>query len=562
MRAALFILLAPFVAAAAQSPRPAAPLSRLPVKEVTIFKDGHAFIVHEGRLPTDPAGNVSIDQLPTPVLGTFWPFATDRAATLVATVAGRQQVRGERPAVSLADLVAANVGAEVTIAADSTGPIRGTLLSMGRPGAVDSIDAVGSEIVLVATSSGVRAVRVGRVGDILFKNPPRQVLSYTEQKNRLTLKLGWGGAVPSAAATVGMGYVQQGLQWVPSYRIALNGKGGATVSLQATIVNDVVDLEAVTARLVIGVPSFRFRGMIDPMALQDALASLTESDNVRRLSNFALGGLRTQVSDYASVGGADGATEPRDLEGARHEDLFVFTVSDLTLKKGERTTIPVAQYQVKYSDLFALTIYHMPPQEIPLSNQSPEQLELVRKMNRPTVMHKIRIQNGTANPFTTAPALILRGDQLLAQGMMTYTPNGGTVDLDVTQAVDIQVEKSENELRRTPGATRWQGTDYSRVDLNGELTLTNHRDTPVEVEVTRYLLGAVDLAPGGGKASRVNVLEDDEYLPPRFAQWWNWYSWPHWWTRLNGIGKVQWTVQLVPAVARKLSYRWHYYWEP
>ena len=40
---------------AAQAPAPLAALSRMPVKEVTIFKDGHAFVLHEGALrPTRP----------------------------------------------------------------------------------------------------------------------------------------------------------------------------------------------------------------------------------------------------------------------------------------------------------------------------------------------------------------------------------------------------------------------------------------------------------------------------------------------------------------------------
>src|SRR5262245_47319408 len=160
MNALLFTALLPVAAIARQQPDPAPSLAHLPVKEVTIFKDGHAFIVHQGRLPTDPSGNISLDRLPTPVLGTFWPFVTERAATLVATVAGRQLVRSERPAVTLADLVAGNVGAEVTITADSTGPIRGTLLSLApRPSGTDSIDAAGAEIVLVGTAAGVRAVR-------------------------------------------------------------------------------------------------------------------------------------------------------------------------------------------------------------------------------------------------------------------------------------------------------------------------------------------------------------------------------------------------------------------
>ncbi|MHC4494414.1 MAG: hypothetical protein ACYSYM_01165, partial [Planctomycetota bacterium] len=38
----------------------AAPAS-MPVKEITIFKDGHAFVLHEGKMPTGTDGNVSID---------------------------------------------------------------------------------------------------------------------------------------------------------------------------------------------------------------------------------------------------------------------------------------------------------------------------------------------------------------------------------------------------------------------------------------------------------------------------------------------------------------------
>ena len=43
---------------AAQVPAPLAALARMPVKEITVFKDGHAFVLHEGTLPTDAAGNV------------------------------------------------------------------------------------------------------------------------------------------------------------------------------------------------------------------------------------------------------------------------------------------------------------------------------------------------------------------------------------------------------------------------------------------------------------------------------------------------------------------------
>ena len=40
-------------------------VATMPVKEVTVFKDGHAFVLHEGRMTTDASGNVVLDNLPT-----------------------------------------------------------------------------------------------------------------------------------------------------------------------------------------------------------------------------------------------------------------------------------------------------------------------------------------------------------------------------------------------------------------------------------------------------------------------------------------------------------------
>ena len=112
-------LLALLAAAGFSGAEPAAPLgalAKMPVKELTVFKDGHAFVVHQGAMPTDAAGNVVMDYLPTPVLGTFWPYCHDKRATLKAVTAGRRRVRIERTAMTLRDLIEANPGAEVLVA--------------------------------------------------------------------------------------------------------------------------------------------------------------------------------------------------------------------------------------------------------------------------------------------------------------------------------------------------------------------------------------------------------------------------------------------------------------
>ena len=83
-------------------------LSRLPVKEVTVFKDGHAFVVHEGALPTNESGSVVLDSLPAPVIGTFWAYSTDEAAKVSRVVAGSRRRLVERTALTLSEMIAGN----------------------------------------------------------------------------------------------------------------------------------------------------------------------------------------------------------------------------------------------------------------------------------------------------------------------------------------------------------------------------------------------------------------------------------------------------------------------
>ena len=144
---------------------------------------------------------------------------------------------------------------------------------------------------------------------------------------------------------------------------------------------------------------------------------------------------------------------------------------------------------------------------------------------------------------------------------MTYTPIGGTSDLDITAAVDITVKKSDQESKRTPNAVQWEGNQYARVDFAGKINLTNHRGQPVEVEVVRHVLGAADTADHDGVLKQVSVMEDDGYIAPGdYPYWWGWYNWPHWWSHFNGVGRISWKITLEPGQSAELGYTWHYFW--
>ena len=295
-----------------------------------------------------------------------------------------------------------------------------------------------------------------------------------------------------------MMYLQKGIRWIPAYKIVIDGKDTATITLAATVLNEMADLDDVTTNLVVGVPSFAFKETIDPISLQHTMAQLSQyfQPDSQTGNNFS-NSMMTQVQMNNPVApGQEEGRRPLDLGpevagSGKNEDLFLFTVKHVTLKKGQRMVLPIAEYKVPYKDVYELNVPFAPPQELRSHINDARATDLARLLNAPKVMHKLRLTNKGAFPFTTAPALLVKNDRVLAQGMMTYTAVGADSDLEMTTAVDVQVTKTEKETKRTPNAATWQGNSYARTDLEGKLTLANYRHGSwSQSKVTRFVLGA------------------------------------------------------------------------
>ena len=134
------------------------------------------------------------------------------------------------------------------------------------------------------------------------------------------------------------------------------------------------------------------------------------------MSQVALGAERGETG--IPPGGNLGPDLP---EGAKNEDLFVFTARHVTMKKGERVVAPIAEYTVPYTDVFALDLPYAPPPELRSNLNTEQESEMARLLGAPLVAHKVRLTNKGIYPLTTAPALVLRDNRVLAQGTMTYT---------------------------------------------------------------------------------------------------------------------------------------------
>ncbi|MCK7535570.1 MAG: hypothetical protein MZV63_33580 [Marinilabiliales bacterium] len=192
---------------------------------------------------------------------------------LAAVVAGQRRVLVERTALNLRELLDANPGAAVTIT--ETGGLKYQATIVGVP------ERSAEELEAIALSRPARIDREGHrdpaqnpgrrqggghrphPGRDLRQRPP-PALAGEEFRDLLTLKLDWAGRKPKEAA-MGLVYLQRGLRWIPGYQVELDAAGGATVKLQATLVNDLVDLDDAEVNLVVGVPSFAFAETVDPI---------------------------------------------------------------------------------------------------------------------------------------------------------------------------------------------------------------------------------------------------------------------------------------------------------
>lgn len=536
----------------------------LPVREITVFKDGHAFVLHEGSVPTHD-GKVRLAFLPNPVIGTFWPYSADSKVRLVSARAGVEELKTQRHATELADLLRANPGARVSVQEiDRNYEARiAALPELESETQEAQSGAVSGSIAMFETQTGLRVVKLERLLDVTFIDAPQRKIADKKNQNVMTLQLDWGQQTAQDSAQIGMTYLQKGIRWVPNYRMTLDDDGQATLELQATLINEMLDFEDVKLHLVIGVPSFDFKETSDPFGLQQQAAELSRyfqqpAQTAHAFSNSIM--LQTQVARRNEFRGAGTAgSQGAEIPGSTaNEELFIFTVDGISMRKGERMVVPVGRWTVAAEERFQLVLPSRPPREIHAHFNTDQQAQLAKLYHQPKVNRMVLATNSSDAPFTTAPTLFVANNRLLGQGMMTYTPIGAQVEVKVNAAIDISVTHEETELSRSPSVRKWGGYDYDQIDLQGQIGLTNRRDQPVQVRVVREVMGLIDEANQEGRIVRRGLQEQSDYARPF---WWTWYSWPAWWHQLNVHTDVSWNLTIEPGKQVDLSYDWHYFWQ-
>ncbi len=511
---------------------------------IATFKNGIGVVTLQTELPK-PEGLYQFRPLPDATLGSFWVSwpeqlrLTDIKATQAASTA---TVR----AANLHEVLEANIGRTLDLKIDDAWnrlkivdipenhgnpviqPRRENIIPPPTPPGL-------GDLILVEDSMGVRAVPIHKVQEArLDSDDPHYTIHRPKMENVIEFRSEPinGSRRNGGGSAVSFTYLAKGISWSPSYVIDISEEDEASMSAKAVIVNDLIPLENASAELITGYPHIQFENT-------NSAFSLTPLDQIL---NQLRGQPRERMADVASnvmfqsVRAAKAMEMPSmpatPVSGESTEDLYFYELDKITLKKGERGYYPLFAGKIPYEHLYTWDI----PNDVDPEGRSH------RGRNQDSeeiVWHSLKLTNTTGRPWTTAPAVTMKNGRILGQDTLHFTPHRGTSDLRITRAVSVQAEQTENEVDRQRNAATFYRRSYDLVVLQGELAVTNYKDKPIQLEITKTISGEVQEVEG-------------DFDITKLAQGLQ---------SVNPQSQIKWNVEVKPGKenAVKLTYKYQFY---
>ena len=350
---------------------------------------------------------------------------------------------------------------------------------------------------------------------------------------------------PSQKQEILISYFRPGVRWIPSYRIDLAGNEGkktkmAEISMQAEIINEAEDLIDTPIDIVVGVPNFRFRNVTSPFTLEKVLRNALQQAAPQLMGQFRNSMSNAMFSqragEFSRPGPHPGAGVevagvdlPPELSAGGGHDLFVYNLPALRLRKGERAAVPIFTSTAPYRDVHTWDLHYTRADVATSPSGSGIQSPLTLSENK--IWRQIELTNNTNVPWTTGAAMIMDGQQPLAQELLTYTSPKDYCRVPVTVAIDVRGSHEEAEFDRQLKALRWSGYDYAKIQERTKLSVKNHKSEPIALEITLRF---------GGRATEATHDGDIILSPYKSQDWRNYRGAP----AVNNSSTVIWKTQV------------------
>lgn len=503
------------------------------IERIALFKNGLGYATSVAVLP-EKAKSVRLGQLPVPSYGTFW-IGYGKNVHVRNLVTGMEDLEKPMAIRSVAQLLTQNAGKKVVlhIGSGEKDVIEGVVLKSDLSDPV--IEAPSPYMMdvrrpqpgydyrymnyqqpepgalLVKTEKGIVALNPGTISRADFDGAVTSVTTNKEKRPTIRLEL----EKAAGGEKISVSYLARGITWVPGYRIDLSDEKTAHFSAQAQIINEMSDLDAVQVDLVTGYPNIQFAELPNPVAMSQSLADFLKSLAAGRAEGGERGFMMQQQAMIANSYAFEHAPLPEystAVKGDVAEDLFLYPLPKVSLKKGETATVPLFTAEMPYRHLYTWKIDDKI--EHPDSNQPRGDGQKAEE-----VWHVCRLVNAAKMPLTTAPAEFVKNGQFTGQDICYYTGAGCEATIRINRAMNIQADQAEVEVERKRNAANFYGYSHDLVKLTGELKLHNGLDKPASVEITKELSGEV--LEKSADAKDVQTAKGLKQVNPKHVLTWN-----------------------------------------
>jgi hypothetical protein len=438
----------------------------------------------------------------------------DKDTILEEVVGFKEDVQRSFEAITLEELLASNIGKKVKITYGDK-IVEGTIKSVPEArepekeagGRIDYTRSVYdpriqpklAAIVVVDVGDGEVVLNKSNISKVEFPKGFSASYLSKEKAKRIKFKV----ATSKKEAKLGLAYLQKGISWVPSYLINLEDPKKARLTMKATLINDTENLENVDFFFVVGYPNFLYADVLSPMALEESITQFMQGLRREGRQEDAGGmmAITRQRADFRESGALSnldyGYETIKGLPGAAEEDLFLYHKERISIKKGERAYYPIFFDEVDYKHIYEWEI----PDTINVDPRGYQRSEQ-EKREKEHVWHSVKLSNSTKYPWTTAPAFVVSGWKPLAQDTLNYTPKNAKTNLKLTVATDVKHERHEYEIDRQRDV-RIYNHNYDLVTVKGELSIKNHKNKEITMEIKKRLTGEATEVSHKGKIEKV-----------------------------------------------------------
>lgn len=470
-------------------------------KSVSVFKDGSGFFIKNAHLGNQKDKRLYLDEnLPKASLGTFWFFSKNQNLAGVSSFADTVVSFTEKQlkATNLKTLLKKNVGKRVEILYK-----RHLLNSYQERTQTGKVIWFEGELIGLSTAENkVKTINYSEILNLTFIDKPifesLEKLKDVSYKPILQIDL----FKKMQHDELEMMYLTKGITWLPGYYVELQKNNRAKITLRSTLINDAEDIEKSDVHFVVGVPNFQFANELSPLYGEKEVSKFIGhlAENYQPLSTMNINQFSNSLRSHQIPNGPKNssskidnvATSIRSVDANQSQDMFFYTAKNVSLRKGGRG----------FYNLFEIScpVDHQYSCDLGSVGEN-GYIDLKKEIK---VKHALEIKNASEFPFTTGTAMVVSTEndvlQPICQDKVLYTPKGGTLLLNLNEAIDIFVSQQAKMKKKVQRSIQYpKGREnapwYDKITVKCEITLKNHKDVAAKMNLRQTVFGEIEDLP-------------------------------------------------------------------